>query len=65
MGILLQQEMEVIGLLPADVSAYVIDQREAETVCSSQVCLLELNLIYCSLFAEIFKVYLPLGGIIS
>lgn len=65
MGILLQQEMGVIGLLSADVSAYVIDQREAETVCSSLMCLQELNQIHCRLFVETFEIYLPLGGIIS
>lgn len=56
MGIFLQQEMGVIGLLPADVSAYVIDQREAGTACSSLICLLELNLTYCSLFVDILSI---------
>lgn len=35
MGILLEQEMGVIGWCHADVSAYVIDQRGGEAVCSA------------------------------
>lgn len=57
MGILLEQEMRMIGWLPADVSAHVIDQRGGEAVCSAPMCLSELNLKYCSSFLDIFKVY--------
>lgn len=63
MGIL-QQEMGEIGWLPADVSAYVTDQR-GEAVCSAVMCLMELNLIYWGSFLKVIKVILPLEGIIS
>lgn len=56
--------MGEIGWLPADVSAYVTDQR-GEAVCSAVMCLMELNLIYCSSFLKVIKVNLPLEGIIS
>lgn len=57
MGILLEQEMGAIGWLCADVSAYVMDQTGGEAVCSAPMCLLELNLKYCSSFLDIFKEY--------
>lgn len=57
MGILPEQEVGVIGWLSAVVSAYVIDQRGGEAVCSAPMCLSELNLKYCGSFLDILKVY--------
>ncbi len=50
MGILLEQEIGVIGLLCADVSARVNEQTGGEA-------LLELNLNDCSSFLDIITVY--------
>lgn len=57
MDILLEQEIGVIGWFLADVSGHVIEQTGREAVCSAPMCLLELNLNYCSSFLDIIKVY--------
>lgn len=48
MGILLEQEVGVIGWFGADVSGHVIEQKGGGALCSAPMCLMELNLNYRS-----------------
>lgn len=64
MGILLEQEMGVIGWLRADVSAYVIYQRGGETVCSAPMCLFEVESEILRFIVRHSQRISPLEGII-
>lgn len=53
----LEQEVGVIGRPHGDVSAYVIDRRGGEAVCSAPMCLSESNRKYRSSFLDMLTVY--------